>query len=102
MQFVTYQVCLTGEGWQPVKVASSDGKSFYIVLVNPWGVEHENVCECKGYMHRGQCRHQLEASDRICAWEEGDNEIQTDAQQRDKICPRCGGPTKYVFEVIQK
>jgi hypothetical protein len=101
LKFITYQECRTLDGWQPVKVRSSDGKNWYLVLVNPWDTPNENICECKGYMFNGRCRHQQVATDSLCRWfDDGKkSEIQTPEQRLDKVCPRCGGPTQVVVEV---
>ena len=102
MQFVTYQECRSNEGWQPVKVLSSKQDTFYVVLVNPWGILEENICECKGYVYRGQCRHQGEAHQKVCKWNDQDGpEVQTEEQEDNKVCPRCGGPTKTAIEVAE-
>jgi hypothetical protein len=87
------------EGWQPVPVPSSSTDQSYTVLVNPWGLAEENICECKGYGFRGTCRHQKEALDRLCAWVEGDADHQTTHERTQMICPKCGGRTRWTMEV---
>jgi hypothetical protein len=102
-KFTTYQECRSTEGWQPVKVQSSEGDQFYVVLVNPWGILEENICECKGYVYRGQCRHQGIAHHKVCRWsDEKGPEVQSLDQEDGKICPRCGGPTKTAIEVVDE
>lgn len=102
MNFRTYAICRTWEGWQPVEVPSSSGEDVYVVLVNPWGDTRENICHCKGYSYRGECRHQQEAVLKLCHWHSlRPNALQqTPEQQTQKICPKCGGPTKYEVEIV--
>lgn len=101
-EFRTYQACLSSCGWQPVEVPSSDGGTTYVVLVNPWSNPRENVCHCEGYNFRGQCRHQIEARDRVCRWSELVNgPTQSEGQRGARICPRCGNPTKYEVDVVE-
>lgn len=102
MHLRTYQMCRSKEGWAPVNVPSSSevGKS-YLVFVNPWGNVRENICECQGYLWRFKCSHQQKASEMVCGWMEGESlEVQDDEQKKKRICPACGGPTKYEVEVI--
>lgn len=97
--FHAYQACIKGVGWQPVEVPSSSGDETYVVLVNPWGITHENLCHCQGYIYRGHCRHQQIAADSVCRWSElRAPDSQTRQQHKDRICPSCGGPTKYEIE----
>lgn len=104
MVFRTFQECRQADGWQIVRVLSgSDPDKRYTVHVNPWGAVDENICECLGYVHRGTCRHQLEAAKRLCTWrEDSANEIQTIPQRKSMVCPRCGGPTKWQVEVDEQ
>lgn len=107
MNFRTFQVCRSTEGWSPVSVPSnSEPGTTYLVFVNPWGNVNENICECKGYLYRFRCSHQQEASDRLCGWIEGrpvgKNALvveQTPHERKKKRCPMCAGPTKYEVEV---
>lgn len=104
MEFVSFQECRSTEGWQPVKVESSreDG-TFYVVLVNPWGTTNENICECRGYVYRGNCRHQHEASQKLCRWSDADGpEVQTEEQERNNVCPRCHKATRTRLEPAPK
>lgn len=71
-----------------------------MVLVNPWGIDAENICECKSYVYRGSCKHQVIAHQQICRWNERDGlEVQAVSQEKSKTCPRCGGPTRIQIEV---
>jgi hypothetical protein len=103
MELNPFQVCRRGEGWVPVKVASATSENMsYLVLVNPFGNPRENICECSGYVYRGQCRHQEEAMESVCYWtEKNPRYAQTEAQRTNNVCPRCGGPTKWELEVIE-
>jgi hypothetical protein len=94
-----YQECMDAMGWRPVEVRSSTDKNkLYVVHVNPWGDTPENICECKAYLFRGQCRHQSEALKHICVWREGDEPGQTESQFRNNMCPSCGGRTRNQVE----
>lgn len=96
-----YQICRSNDGWVPVKVnSSSDPSRIYRVYVNPWGQEHENICECRGYVYTGHCKHQAMAAELICGWSELDcEEVQNDFERHARQCPRCGGPTKIEVEI---
>jgi hypothetical protein len=95
------QTCRTNEGWIPILVPSSTQKIDYTVLVCPWGLSRENICECQGYMYTGHCRHQKIADDKLCRWQElYGPEKQEEAQRKMMTCPRCGGQTKWTMEVI--
>jgi hypothetical protein len=100
-----YQACRTAEGWTPITIHSESQSGLrYLVLVCPWGVGRENICECPGYFHRGQCKHQLQAMDALCGWTEFQEParfIQTPEQRKAKVCPRCGGPTLWRMEVVE-
>ena len=53
------------------------------------------VCSCKGYQFHKPCKH-VEAIEH-CGWHSVyDEEKQTETQEANKICPRCGGNTEYV------
>lgn len=97
MNIKPVQECRSLEGWVPIEVESSSSDNKYLVLVNPWGDIEGNICECPGYHYTGHCRHQEEAHASICAWKEG-QDPQTDEDKRAKICPRCGGPTRWIME----
>lgn len=100
------QQCRSAEGWQPIRIrSSSDPDKTYTVFVNPWHDPDTYVCQCEGYTYRGYCRHQLEAHEELCSWRtviDGKlvDDEQTSQQRLAKICPRCGGPTQWVTEVV--
>jgi hypothetical protein len=103
MDIRPFQTCRSLEGWFVVRIeSSSDPGKRYVVHVNPWGDTAENICECQGYLYRGHCRHQTMAKDAVCGWQEGlGEEVQTEMQRKMKTCPRCGGPTRWEFEVVE-
>lgn len=71
-------------------------------MVCPWDVVQECICECPGYLHHGHCKHQFEAFNSLCRWNEIDGpEEQSSEQKKNKVCPRCGGITKYELEVVE-
>jgi hypothetical protein len=87
--------CASTVGWTPVNIASgSDQKRAYVVHCNPWNRVDEYICECKGYINRGHCKHQAQADSKLCKWHGllGPEE-QTEVQAQIGQCPRCGGPT---------
>jgi hypothetical protein len=63
----------------------------YTVLVSPWKVT-ESICDCPGYLFRGQCKHLSRASDDVCRWVGFPEDAKRDE------CPQCGGPLKYEVE----
>jgi hypothetical protein len=96
MDLVAVQVCRTTDGWSPVQIESGSTKGLhYTVLVNPHVPVQEFVCDCKGFEFRGQCKHQHEAANKSCWWPMVLDLKQTDSQRKEKICPQCGGPTKW-------
>lgn len=104
MKIEAFQACRTTEGWIPIRMPSATSDDTYTIMVCPWGLPRENICECAGYHYRGECRHQAEAMDRVCGWtaQQIGEYNQTEAQSKSKVCPRCGGPTIYRMEVIDE
>lgn len=106
MELKPYQACRTSEAWVPIEIPShSDPQLRYVIHVCPWGNSTENICECPGYFHRGQCRHQKEAMDALCGWTELHDPqrfVQTELERQNKICPRCKGPTTWKMEVADE
>lgn len=97
---IPYQACRAAEGWFPVRVPSSSNNGVYTVFVSPWTV-HESICECQGYQFRGVCKHQEVAAKRRCRWTElSDPQQQTDDERKMRICPRCGGSTRWEVDVV--
>lgn len=102
LKLVPYQACRSAEAWTPVPVPSSDGERMYTVFVSPWAI-HESICECKGYLFRGRCQHQDTAARRVCGWSELSNpQQQTPEERKEKICPKCGGSTRWEVECIEE
>lgn len=101
ISIVPIQQCRSLDGWQPIEVESrTDPDVRYVVQVNPWGDENENICSCKGYHYRGNCAHQKMAHTELCAWsEEVSLERQSPDMRREMICPRCRGATMWVMGV---
>lgn len=108
MEIHPYQACRTTEGWVPIEIpSSSDPNVMYTILVCPWENPAENLCECPGYMFQGRCKHQAMAQMQVCGWTELQVKppkmepafVQNEAQRKNKICPRCGGPTMWRMEV---
>lgn len=98
-QIQTFQECRSVEGWQAVRIPSGSSDEIYTVLVNPWGYDDEHVCECKGYTYNGKCYHQGKAAEKVCRWRDGDEPRQAEQQRAKMVCPKCGGATRWSFEV---
>lgn len=101
LTLVPYQACRSTDGWFPVVVGASGGDASYTVFVSPWAT-HESICECKGYRFRGRCKHQEIAAARVCGWTEltGDRQQNVD-ERKNRVCPSCGGPTKWEVDVVE-
>jgi hypothetical protein len=98
MNIVPAMQCCSLDGWYPKLVtSSSDPDKEYVVHVNPWANRSEqHVCECMSYHYRGQCKHQKTAHLEHCGWNEMEGpEEPTEEQRRDRICPRCNGPSMW-------
>jgi hypothetical protein len=100
MELVPVQMCQTAIGWSPVQVDSvSHPGQLHMVLVAPTVTKREFVCDCKGFEMRGQCRHQVEALNKVCWWPLVRGHLeQTPAQARVNECPHCFGPTITVMK----
>lgn len=70
-------------------------------MVAPWGTIRENVCDCKGYHYRGECKHQVIARRQICGWSQRivQAETQTVQQYKGMVCPKCLGSTMWTFRI---
>jgi hypothetical protein len=100
MEIKPYQICVSADGWYPIRIESSNQDQYYTVMVSPWGEQNDHICECAGYTYRGSCRHQEAAQRYRCAWKEIESDVkQTEDKKEEMICPRCGGPTKWAIEV---
>lgn len=92
MNLVSYQRCTRNGPMVEVEVPSESSDAVYVVLVTDPNAPHEAVCDCRAFQFSkdGTCKHQQQAVDMLCYWTEGDEEVQTPKQRRNKICPRCG------------
>ncbi len=57
-------------------------------------------CTCPAYKFgKGkECKHIREAEEDMCGWHSMfSDEVQTDYQRENQICPRCGGDTELVY-----
>ena len=54
-------------------------------------------CTCKAFIHRHRCKHIRMAFEQICGWhKEYSDEVQTEVQERDRVCPRCNKETEVI------
>ena len=98
MNIKPVQHCRTTEGWSPVIVPSESNPDVgHVVLVNPYVSKREFVCDCLGFEYRGTCSHQEKALHKVCWWPlvTRPGIDQTPEQRHNKVCPYCGGPTKW-------
>lgn len=100
VKVIAVQECRSLEGWHPIQIPSqSDPNRSYTVLANAFVPPHTWVCQCKGFSYRGKCNHQQLAVSEFCGWHETDGKFtQTEQERKEKICPACGGPSKWVME----
>jgi hypothetical protein len=76
-----------------VRSASDPNQTYLVLFQTP---DETPICECEGYKFRGTCKHQTLAQGALCKWSSLTGpEEQTPEQRRDKVCPRCGGPTEW-------
>jgi hypothetical protein len=96
----THRCAQVGD-WNTITVPSQSEKGkYYEVLIMGATDLDEVICECQSYHYRGQCKHQIEALDRLCSWSSNIGpEQQTEEEYKHKICPRCGQPTERVLEL---
>jgi hypothetical protein len=93
--------------WQSkvVKVASrTDPSKAYEVTADfseQRGHDNNFECTCPAYQYQGmaesgaKCKHILEVEDQFCDWHsESSDDAQTEEQEREHVCPRCGGRTE--------
>jgi hypothetical protein len=100
MEIRPYQICVSADGWYPIRVESSNQDAHYTVMVSPWGEQDDHICECAGYTYRGSCRHQELAQRFRCGWKAIESDIvQNESQKQDMTCPKCSGQTKWTIEV---
>ncbi len=72
---------------------------------NMFSERHWPSCTCKAYFYskptmdfggravKPRCKHILRAMENVCGWHQQYSE---EIQEKDGICPRCGGPTTTV------
>lgn len=102
-QEILVQRCESTDPWFSVKVAShsEEGKTYTVLIPYPNDLPEEYPCECRGFVFRGRCRHQLEAREQRCGWEaDVGPEEQTKEQEAARICPRCGKTTSVSVEWV--
>lgn len=97
MTIVKVTRCSMTEPWQEVWVESQSnvGVTYKVVIPDP--EIGDAICECPGFVHRGNCYHQEIARGLLCHWDE---EISPEEQTEENVCPRCGAETVTTTEVI--
>lgn len=97
--------CVSHQPYSVFEVPSQSAKNvFYEVhSIFPEDPPEDYVCTCQGFCYRGHCAHQRMAFEDRCLWHglKGP-EQQTHEQERDCVCPRCGGSTYIEAEVIDE
>lgn len=81
--------------------SESRPEHFYTVrIAYPGDPPSEWTCDCPSYTYRGHCKHiDLLATMRVCSWDsETGPEEQTEEQEHNHVCPRCGNMTTVVVE----
>ena len=56
----------------------------------------EIACTCKGYHFRKTCKHVKQLQEEQCTWHGLFDELQTEEQEENHTCPRCGKKTVTV------
>lgn len=97
VQIEAIQQCLSNIGRVIVPVESNSSDKTYDVLAMSPVDPDVAICECEGYAFRGRCSHQKVAVSRLCRWSEATGpEEQEGPDRRNRICPRCMGPTMWI------
>ena len=82
----TYQCCSDAH---PNKTWSLNGYQQYYHL-------GELLCTCKGFHFRRTCKHVKEVEKTQCTWNGFLDELQTEEEEQNRTCPRCGKTTEFI------
>lgn len=103
MDLVPIQRCESGFPWFTVEMESQSepGVVHEVMVPLPTDDIGDFICDCRGFEYRGMCKHIEEVSENMCRWDSTLNaEQQTPDQERDMMCPRCGGRTVRTTEFV--
>lgn len=92
---ITVQNCVSNQPYHHhyVLSRSEPGKVYAVVIPFPHDPREEWICDCKGFLFRGYCRH-IDTAPDPCHWQELKGpEQQTEPERATKTCPRCGNDT---------
>lgn len=91
-EVVTSQQCLSWNG--TTKVTGSKGDTYDVSLDGP---ERQPHCSCTGFKFKKQCKHVDKVIADICGWNpQWCDEVQTEEERENRICPKCKGPTEFI------
>jgi hypothetical protein len=99
MTLIMAQHCISGDPYfeKFILSESEPGKVYNVWVSMPGDPPEEYICSCPGFTYRGRCKHQHQIE--LCKWHELIGpEKQTDEQQAEQICPRCGNKTNKELE----
>lgn len=91
------QICKSNDPWTTIHVQSNSRPDITYEVIVPYNgaPPSEYICNCEGFLFRGQCSHQTTAYDTMCGWAEFlGPEKQTEKEKENYICPRCKGQTR--------
>ena len=53
-------------------------------------------CSCPGFKFQKTCKHVKDLQGNQCTWHGAYDEQQTEEQEKQQVCPHCGGKTEFV------
>ena len=87
----TYAVCESVVGPKTIKVKGSNGKEYTVSGLFVNSMDPSCTCFAYKFSKNRNCKHIDQARDSVCGWQEFLHE----PQEKEGVCPRCGGPTTF-------